>query len=57
MPASIAKFIKAIYRSGYLFLRIFGNLGTCLEISEKLGSLPNFPEISEEFYWMAFFGG
>ena len=36
-------------RHGYVFFRYFGNLGTCSEISEILGSLPKFSEISEEF--------
>ncbi len=34
---------------GYLFLRNFGNLGTCLETTENFGSLPKFSEILEEF--------
>jgi len=38
-----------LYSHGYVFFRNFGNLGTCSEISEILGSLPKFSEISEEF--------
>ncbi len=34
---------------GYLFLRNFGNLETCLKIIENFGSLPKFSDNSEEF--------
>ncbi len=34
---------------GYLFLRNFGNFGSCHETSEKFGRFPKFSDSSEEF--------